>query len=76
MSDVGYTEFQPHAINTQEIQQPWFCHGSCWREDDGKIVGFRYEKEFNAQKSAAAGVRQFDDKRSMCESRTRHGRLY
>lgn len=62
MSDVGYTEFQPHAINTQEINSRGFAMAPAGVRDDGKIVGFRYEKEFNAQKSAAAGVRQFDDK--------------
>jgi hypothetical protein len=56
MSDVGFTEFQPHSIDSQEIASKGWGMANAGVKDDGKIVGFFYKAELNRIKSAAAGA--------------------
>lgn len=56
MSDVGFTEFQPHSIDNQEVASKGWGMANAGVKDDGKIVGFFYKAELNRVKSAASGA--------------------
>ena len=61
MSDVGYTEFQPHAINSQEITTRGYGMAPAGVKDDGKIVGFFPKAVLNRTKSEQNGVPVHDN---------------
>ena len=62
MSDVGFTEFQQHTVNSAEINARGFAMAPAGVKDDGKIVAFYYHAELNRVKSSGAGAPIYDNK--------------